>query len=95
MLCLYFLCSNLEKLFDLTYIHPYPQHIVATYGYPKTYHVWKVSCLSYEWVRYIHAAYTTSSLPRSCCYSSYKSGGPDDSLRAVMLIQEQTWLNCA
>ena len=29
MLCLYFLWSNLEKLFGLTYIHPYPKHIVA------------------------------------------------------------------
>ena len=48
-----------------TYIHPYPQHIVATYGYSQTYHLWKVSCLSSEWVWvwYIHAAYTTSSWP--------------------------------
>jgi len=30
MLCLYFLCSNLKKLFGLTYLCPYPQHIAAT-----------------------------------------------------------------
>ena len=50
MLCLYFLCSNLKKLYGLTYIHPYPQHIVETYGYSPTCHVWKVPCLSSEWV---------------------------------------------
>ena len=63
MLCLYLLCSNLEKLLSLTYIHLYPQHIVATYGYSQTYRIWVVSCLSSEWVWYIHAAYTTSSWP--------------------------------
>jgi len=37
MLCLYFLSSNPEKLFCLTYIvHPYT---VAMYGYSQTYHV--------------------------------------------------------
>ena len=29
MLCLYFLCSNLKKLFGLTYVHPYPQHMAT------------------------------------------------------------------
>ena len=43
MLCLYFLWLNLEKLFGLTYIHLYPQHIVGTYGYSQTYHIWKIS----------------------------------------------------
>ena len=42
MLCLYFLCSSLEKLFGLTYICPYPQHIAAIsrptmYGRPHVY----------------------------------------------------------
>jgi len=35
----------------------------ATYGYSQTCHVQKVSCLSSEWVWYIHAAYTTFSWP--------------------------------
>jgi len=62
----YVLPMKTEKLFGLTYIATsYPQHIKATYGYSQTCHVWKVSCLSSEWVWvwYIHAAYTTSSCP--------------------------------
>jgi len=55
MLCLYFLGSKLKKLFGLTDMHPYPQQIVATYGYSQTYHVCKVSCLSSKCVWYIHA----------------------------------------
>ena len=61
--CSHFLWSNVEKLFGLTYIHPYPQHIVTIYSYSQTCHVWKIPCLSSEWVWYIHAAYTTSSWP--------------------------------
>ena len=53
-------------MFGLTYIHLYPQHIVATYGYSQACHVWiVVSCLSskwpWVWVWYIDAAYTTFS----------------------------------
>jgi len=33
-------------MFGLTYIHPYPQHIAATYGYSRTCHIQKISCLS-------------------------------------------------
>ena len=59
--CLYL---NVEKLFGLTYvIHPYPQRIVATYGYSQTCHVRKILCLSSEWVWYIHAAYAKSGWP--------------------------------
>ena len=32
--------ANWDKLKGLTYMHPYPQHIVATYGNSQTCHVW-------------------------------------------------------
>jgi len=58
---------NLKKLFDL--IHSHPQHIVATYGYSQSCHVWKISRLSSEWVWYVHSC--------SLCHISLcKSGVP-------------------
>ena len=61
MVCVYFLCSSRAEIvwFEL--------HASVSPAYCSIWLLpdlpWKVSCLSSEWVWYIHAAYTTSSWP--------------------------------
>ena len=75
MLCLYLLCSNLKKLFGLTYIYTYPHHNYCSYIWLlPDYHIMFIlrvqmgvvySCSLYH----IYLA--------SCCHSLCKSGCPD------------------
>ena len=79
---------------DLHTSVPGPQHVVATYDYSQTCHVWKVPCLSSEWVWvwYIHAAYTTSIVGQLLFLFVQVWW---HSLWAVILIWEHPWLICA